>query len=615
MFLAAICVIVSSAEGQEEQLINITLSQHPEKLCRGETVHFDWKIIQPIELPYAGKKYCFEIVDSDEKTVSGYPKKFDIEWRQVINKSESWIVPDEAPTGRYRATLTFPCINPRVSATAYFEVLHTLLVIQKLNVTNQDRVPLSGWEFNITYPNNTTISHTTNFDGEITIEDISGGYTIEEIMKPGWENITSSERTEDVKEGKTTRVEFLNARIPPGTLLIHKFNDSNRNGKQDENELGLANWNFTITRDEETVVIDKTNATGFLEVKLPSGTYVVNETLKENWTSTTLTSQKVNVTADQPSEVKFGNYYSPPTPPPTPIPIGNLTILKFYDSNQNKVQDPGEQGMTRNFYITYPNGTTTNVKTGAYGTYTLRNIRVGEYTLSEETKGCRWRNSTPTTQKVQVAGQKITAIFGNYIAPCSPPPGCPWLRSDENLTIIKSVDPCSVSLGREEEVTVYLTLCVDPVHVKHGREVKNISVIETLHNQFSIVEDSFSIPPKAKRINPDGSTTIEWDIPKLCCEEWNVFFKAKVSFSLPIDVSEEYERAVSKVIYEDPIEKIKREIPIPAGSLRFIVPTPIPTPSPTPTPTPKRVIPSFEAVFAIAGLLSVAYLVLRKKRK
>ena len=41
------------------------------------------------------------------------------------------------------------------------------------------------------------------------------------------------------------------------------------------------------------------------------------------------------------------------------------------------------------------------------------------------------------------------------------------------------------------------------------------------------------------------------------------------------------------------------------------IPTLSPTPSPSPTPTP----PSFEVVFAIAALLSVAYLVLRKKGK
>ena len=42
-----------------------------------------------------------------------------------------------------------------------------------------------------------------------------------------------------------------------------------------------------------------------------------------------------------------------------------------------------------------------------------------------------------------------------------------------------------------------------------------------------------------------------------------------------------------------------------------ITPTPSPTPTATPTPTP----PGFGAVFAIAGLLAVAYLVLRRKRE
>ncbi len=38
------------------------------------------------------------------------------------------------------------------------------------------------------------------------------------------------------------------------------------------------------------------------------------------------------------------------------------------------------------------------------------------------------------------------------------------------------------------------------------------------------------------------------------------------------------------------------------------------TPSPAPSPTSKPLIPGFEAVFAIAGLLAIAYLVLRIKK-
>jgi len=39
-----------------------------------------------------------------------------------------------------------------------------------------------------------------------------------------------------------------------------------------------------------------------------------------------------------------------------------------------------------------------------------------------------------------------------------------------------------------------------------------------------------------------------------------------------------------------------------------------PTPSPTPTPTPTPEEPGFEAVFAIAGILAIAYLVLRRRK-
>ena len=41
-----------------------------------------------------------------------------------------------------------------------------------------------------------------------------------------------------------------------------------------------------------------------------------------------------------------------------------------------------------------------------------------------------------------------------------------------------------------------------------------------------------------------------------------------------------------------------------------VTPSPTPTPTPTPSPTP----PGFEAIFAVAGLLAVAYFVLRRRK-
>jgi len=40
-----------------------------------------------------------------------------------------------------------------------------------------------------------------------------------------------------------------------------------------------------------------------------------------------------------------------------------------------------------------------------------------------------------------------------------------------------------------------------------------------------------------------------------------------------------------------------------------------PAATPTPTPTPTEEVPGFEAVFAIAGLLAIAYVVLRRRKK
>jgi len=66
---------------------------------------------------------------------------------------------------------------------------------------------------------------------------------------------------------------------------------------------------------------------------------------------------------------------------------------------------------------------------------------------------------------------------------------------------------------------------------------------------------------------------------------------------------------------------VKWEIEKMNDRLALLIPTPTPTPSPTPTPTltpsptptPEEGVPGFEAVFAIAGLLTVAYLLRRRK--
>jgi PGF-CTERM protein len=342
---------------------------------------------------------------------------------------------------------------------------------------------------------------------------------------------------------------------------------------------------------------------GEIKNEVPPGNYIVEEILKGDWRAIMSTKQTKNVLKGNTATVQFLN-----------IPIslqGDLTTIKFHDPNKNGVQEAGEQGLAWNFSITFPDGGTKRIRTDENEIYTLRRIPVGVYTITEEPKGCRWTSSTDMTQKVDVEpGKEATAPFGNYIAECCMLPGCVWKNSDENIEVCKSVDPCSVALGIEEEITVNLEICVNPEHILNGTKVRDISVIDTLHNQFTIVDGSFSEEPKNDpRKNPDGTTKLEWDIPSLCCEEWRVSFNVTATFALPIDVTE-YKRVASKVKYDDQETTVVKELPIPEGKLLFVLPTPTSTPPATPIPKP----PGFEALFAIAGLLAVGYLMWRRKR-
>jgi hypothetical protein len=152
-----------------------------------------------------------------------------------------------------------------------------------------DRILSSGWNFRVTYPDGSIKRHTTDVNGEIRIGGIPGLYEIEEISnKPFWKPIPPN-KSEYVSEGETVITEFLNVYHLPGVLVIHKFNDFNQNKVQDDGEEGLPNWEFTVTKDGNTVATCTTNETGFCTLNLEEGKYTVTEHSKHCWKSTTPT--------------------------------------------------------------------------------------------------------------------------------------------------------------------------------------------------------------------------------------------------------------------------------------------------------------------------------------
>jgi hypothetical protein len=177
---------------------------------------------------------------------------------------------------------------------------------------------LANWTFTITAPDGSTHQVTTNADGRICRDVPPGTYTIVEVAQAGWTQtapVPVGTQTVTVTSGQTTTVAFGNhqATAQPGTLCIVKFNDLNGNGKQDPGEPFLANWTFTITASDGTVLTLTTNADGRACKDLPPGTYSVAEVVQAGWTQTApvpVGTQSVTITAGQTTTLVFGNHQS-----------------------------------------------------------------------------------------------------------------------------------------------------------------------------------------------------------------------------------------------------------------------------------------------------------------
>jgi Ca2+-binding RTX toxin-like protein len=91
-----------------------------------------------------------------------------------------------------------------------------------------------------------------------------------------------------------------------GKICVHKFNDINGDGVQNNGEPGLQSWSFQVTASHvgETMITD---ANGTDCGYFVPGMYSVVEQVQSGWTATTPTMQAVPATACQTTDVYFGN--------------------------------------------------------------------------------------------------------------------------------------------------------------------------------------------------------------------------------------------------------------------------------------------------------------------
>ena len=246
---------------------------------------------------------------------------------------------------------------------------------------------------------------------------LPGEYTIQENLESGWVNISPASQSVVLLPGETKEVKpFVNA--PLIGLKIVKFSDENKNGRRDSGENGLSGWSFAVVGpDGKKTIVGPTDNDGIVLVEgLIPGIYEIREeirTIRSNdgrnctggWTCTTKNPQSIKITRSEPAPIiEFGNK------------VNSLIIQKFNDTNLNKKQDDGEEGLPGwQFSIVGPDGGTFSAgPTDKDGITTAECLMPGRYVISEIAQG-GWINTTPLSVSVDVRAGEDTLVpaFGN----------------------------------------------------------------------------------------------------------------------------------------------------------------------------------------------------------
>ena len=249
-----------------------------------------------------------------------------------------------------------------------------------------------------------------------------------------------------------------------GSITVHKFKDTNRNGAQDPGEEDLEGWLFRLYLLDgglHQVAEGTTGADGCLTfAELPSGLYKVWEELPPCWDPTTPGTRWNNgyfalldLGKGQQVAVEFGNADTC-TPPPPPA-TGSITAHKFNDADGDGVQDPGEEDLEGWLFRLYLlNGSIQQVAegtTGPDGRVTFADLSPGLYKVWEELPEC-WAPTTPGNHwnggyytKVNLGeGQQASVTFGNADTCTAPPPPPP-----ETCINLKKTGPTTAEPGAE----------------------------------------------------------------------------------------------------------------------------------------------------------------------
>jgi hypothetical protein len=224
------------------------------------------------------------------------------------------------------------------------------------------------------------------------------------------------------------------------TIVILKFNDTNKNGEKDPGEEGIPDWQFLIVDGNKSSVTKKTDSQGLIRIKAePNTKYSITEYLYPNWKPTT--SIQRNLTTDLETR-EFG-----------PLMFGNarmqwIHISKFEDIHNRGARDEDENGISGwEFDVTGPLDSNVNktirVTTDMDGNAIYNCLDPGRYIVKEIKRSGCWINTTDDTIILNVhAGQIVAVEFGNYQI-CHHPYANALQNQD--VEVQKIVDPSQIT--------------------------------------------------------------------------------------------------------------------------------------------------------------------------
>ncbi|MCX6674722.1 MAG: hypothetical protein NTY37_13200 [Methanothrix sp.] len=249
------------------------------------------------------------------------------------------------------------------------------------NGANDGEPGMEGWKITLsgTTEGNEAAQKelTTAKDGSYRFESLMPGtYTITEAEQSGWVRTAPADGSYSVAllDADLTGKDFGNH----GSWAIsgRVFLDSNGNGARDADETGQAGWNIQLSRDGNVFNATTSGQDGSYAFKnLAPGKYTVNEVAMEGWTISLPADGSYNVdllNADVTGK-DFGNK-------------GGFTIsgVKFYDANENGVQDSDEPSIPGQPVTLVQNGKEiANVTSGEDGSYIFSNLAPGTYEVDD----------------------------------------------------------------------------------------------------------------------------------------------------------------------------------------------------------------------------------------